>query len=239
MIEFDSTSHTYTNTETGEKYISTTTLLGEYHPKFDAPLMAKRVANRDGVSVEYVLNVWEEIKNRACVKGSMIHNFMEDYIKQGKKPDGKIGWMFTEYDRIIREQISHFTRTHSEMILWNHEYKVAGMADVVIEAGKYFYIVDFKTNKAFGYESKFNEYFFTPIDHLSVCEFNSYALQLSTYAYMYELLHKKKLKKLFVLYLRPDLRSFEVIPMNYLRAEVQQIFENYKLNCKVLHNINN
>jgi len=42
-------------------------------------------------------------------------------------------------------------------------------------------------------------------------------------------LYKKKLKQMFVLYLRPDLKSFEKIPMNYMRAEVQALFQNYKL----------
>ena len=228
MIEFDPVKHTYTNTETGELYISTTTLIGKYHPQFNAPLMAERVAKRDGVSTQFVLDMWEEIKNKACAKGSMIHNLLEDYIKEGKRID-KLPWMYDEYDRIIKETVWRPTKTHSEMVLWNHEYKIAGMADVIIESGKYFYVVDFKTNKAFGRESKFNEYFHKPIDHLAVCEFNSYALQLSVYAYMYELLHKKKLKQMFVLYLRPDLKSFEVIPMNYMRAEVQALFQSYQL----------
>ena len=230
MIEFDEANHTYTNTETGELYISTTTLLGKYHPEFDAPAMAARVARRDGVSTQLVLDTWEEIKNKACAKGSMIHNFMEDYLKKGIKPGDKLPWLFDEYDRIIKEQVFRPTKTHSEIVLWNHDAKVAGMADVIIDAGKYFYVVDFKTNKRFDRESRFNEYFHPPLDHLSVCEFNSYALQLSTYAYMYEPLTKKKLKKMFVLYLRPELKTFEVIPMNYMRAEIQALFENYKLN---------
>jgi len=40
-IKFDEKSHTYTHTETKEKFISVTTLLGKYKKPFDKEFHAK------------------------------------------------------------------------------------------------------------------------------------------------------------------------------------------------------
>jgi len=232
MIEFDPVGHTYTNTETGEKYISVTTLIGKYEPKFDEMFHATRISKRDGIPIEVILDTWEQIRVKATDKGSLIHNLLETYIKEGKK-EPKILWLFTEFDRLIKDNVFRHDKMHSEMVLWNHEYKIAGMADVIIEWKGYFFIVDFKTNKAFEYESKYNDYLFEPLDHLAVCEFNNYCLQLSTYAYMYEHMYKRKLKKMFILYLRPDLKSFDVIHLNYMKSEVCNLLDHYKHNYQV------
>jgi hypothetical protein len=229
MIEFEPLAHTYTNTETNEKYISVTTLIGKYEPAFDAPLVAGRISKRDGIPVDIILDTWEQIKNAACKKGSMIHDMMERYIKDGTR-NNNISWLYTEYDRIIKEQIWRYNKVHSEMLLYDHDYKVAGMADIVIDSGQYFYIVDFKTNKEFGFECKYGDYFFEPLEHLPVCEFNAYCLQLSMYAYMYSRLTGKKLKKMFILYLRPDIKSFDVIHLNYMMTEVHSLMDHYKHN---------
>jgi hypothetical protein len=228
MIEFDPVGHTYTNTETGEQYISVTALIGKYEPEFDAPGIAARISKRDGIPVDMILETWETIKDNACKRGSMIHDMLENYIKHGDRAGGKLPWLFDEFDRLIKQEIWRVGKMHSEIVLWSHEHKVAGMSDVIIDQGDYFWVVDFKTNKEFGYESKYNDFFFEPLQHLNVCEFNAYCLQLSTYAYMYELKTGKRLKRLFVMYLRADKKSFDIINLNYMRSEVHSMLEHYK-----------
>ena len=63
-IKFDEASHTYTHVDTGAPFISVTTLLGKYKQPFDRYGHSKRVAKREGVSQELVLEMWEEEKNR-------------------------------------------------------------------------------------------------------------------------------------------------------------------------------
>jgi len=229
VVTFDSGSHTYTNIKTGEKYVSVTTLLGKYKPKFDDHLHAERVAKRDGCTKHDILDKWEKIRTAATDKGTLVHNLLEDYIKTGRKPD-KAHWLFDEFSRLISENTSYIKTIYGEELLYNHDYKVAGTSDVVIDGGKYFHMADFKTNKAFNYYSKYNEYFSDPVSHLSVCEFNVYSLQLSMYAFMYEKMTNKKLKSVFVMFLRPDKKTFNVINMNYMKTDVENIFKNYKLN---------
>ena len=227
MVIFDPIEHKYTNDETNENYISATTILGEYKPKFDADGMAQRIAQRDGVTKEEVLENWAAITKKATDKGSFVHKLLEDYILSGTT-DVRIPWLFQSFDKRILETVERYSKVHSEKLLYNHHYKTAGTADLIYDNGKYFYVGDFKTNKAFKFDSKYNEFHLPPIDHLVCCEFNSYALQLSLYAYMYELMSGKKCKKLFIMYLRPDLRTFDVHHVNYLKCEVIALLEHYK-----------
>lgn len=227
MIVFDPVEHKYTNDETGEQYISATTILGRYKPKFDAEGMAERVARRDGLTKELVLETWAAITKKATDKGSFVHKLLEDYLTTGVKDD-RVLWLFQSFDKRIIETVERYNKVHSEKLLYNHDYKIAGTADLIFDYGQYFYVGDFKTNKAFTFESKYNEFHLAPINHLACCEFNSYALQLSLYAYMYELMSGKKCKKLFIMYLRPDLKNFDVHHVNYMKSEVVNLLNHYK-----------
>ena len=79
MITFDEKTHTYKCSKTGRELISATTLIGKYKKPFDKMENATRVANREGLDVEFVLEMWEKEKNRACDYGTNIHKVMEDY----------------------------------------------------------------------------------------------------------------------------------------------------------------
>ena len=83
MITFDEKSHTYKCSKTGRELISATTLIGKYKKPFDKMENATRVANREGLDVEFVLDMWEKEKNRACDYGTNIHKVMEDYLTEG------------------------------------------------------------------------------------------------------------------------------------------------------------
>lgn len=235
MIHFDPVEHKYTNTETDEVYISATTILGKYKPKFDSVGMAERVARRDGLTAEIVLETWAAITKKATDKGSFVHKLLEDYILTGVV-DNRLNWLYETFDKNIISTVPSYNKVHSELLLHNHDYKIAGTADLIYDVGNYFCVGDFKTNKAFKFDSKYNEYHLRPIDHLVCCEFNTYALQLSLYAYMYELMSGKKCKKLFILYLRADLKTFEVHHVNYLKNEVQLLLEHYKEKLSTAHN---
>ena len=93
-----------------------------------------------------------------------------------------------------------------------------------------FIVADFKTNKKYRFSNDFNEYFLAPVDHLPYCEFNTYALQLSMYAYMYEQKSGKKCNKIVTLYLEED--TWIPYHANYLKSDIINILTNYKLNAK-------
>jgi len=224
MIVFDEKLHTYTNSESKEKYISVTTLLGKYKTPFDKDKHSLRVAEREGVSQELVLEMWEKENKKATDRGTKIHKLMENYVSFGEKAED-YDWLYKSYDRIIPHAVNKFKKIYSENLLHDHSYKIAGTADLIYDHGDHFTIGDFKTNKKFNFTSDFNEYFKDPIGHLPYCEFNNYALQMSMYAYMYEKISNKKCKKILVFYLRDD--KWQPIHCNYLKSDISNILNHY------------
>jgi ATP-dependent exoDNAse (exonuclease V) beta subunit len=227
MIVFNEEKHTYTNDKTDEQYISVTTLLGKYKTPFDKDKHSLRVAEREGVTQEMVLEMWQKENKRATDRGTKIHKLMENYVSFGEKSND-YDWLYKSYDKVISYSIERFKKIYSENLLHNDEYKIAGTADLIYDHGDYFTIGDFKTNKKFNYTSDFNEHFKAPIDHLLYCEFNNYALQMSLYAYMYELNSGKKCKKIVVFYLRED--KWQPIYCNYLKSDIKNILSHYHQN---------
>ena len=230
MIVFDSDSHTYTNTETKDRYISTTTLLSKYKEPFDKEYHSLRVAKREGVPQEMVLESWAAENKRSTDRGSHIHKLLENYVTVGEiQSDYK--WLYKSYDNVISNSVDKFKTFCSEKLLYNHEFKLAGTADLIFDHGDFFTVGDFKTNKRFNFTSQYNELHKHPIDHLPYCEFNTYALQLSIYAFMHEELTGKKCSKLVVFYLDDDV--FRPIHCNYLKTDVIKLLKHFKVNCSV------
>jgi len=224
-VKFDEESHTYTH-KTLDKLISVTTLLGKYKKPFDSNYHAERVAKREGVSKDIVLEMWEAEKNKACDKGTKIHKLLEDYISYGDIKND-YGWLYKSYDKSVEYYIDRFSKVYCEKLLYNEEYKVAGTADLIYEHSKdEFTLGDFKTNKKFRFSSPFGERLLEPVDHLHNCENNIYALQLSIYAYFYEQLTGKRCRKLVIFYLSGD--RFKAYHCNYLKSDVEKVLENYK-----------
>ncbi|MDB4430252.1 PD-(D/E)XK nuclease family protein [bacterium] len=227
-ITFDEPSHTYTHNNTGEKFTSVTTLLGKYKKPFDADTAATRVAKREGVSKEMVLEMWDKEKNRACDRGTEIHKLLEDYITYGEQAD-HWSWLYKSYDKSSNWNIDKFSKVLCEQLVWNEEFKVSGLADLIYEhKDNTFTIGDFKTNKRYRFSSDYGEYMLPPLDHLPVCEHSTYGLQLSLYAYLYEQITGKKCRKLVIYYLEKD--RFVAHHPSYMKAEVKELLKHFFCN---------
>lgn len=83
-LYFDEGPHRYTDTN-GNEYISVTTIIGNYVPKFDAKYWARKKAKEQGVSEKEILRQWDKIKNEACDRGTITHNGIENAIKDVSK----------------------------------------------------------------------------------------------------------------------------------------------------------
>jgi ATP-dependent exoDNAse (exonuclease V) beta subunit len=224
-VRFDEESHTYTHDTLG-KFISVTTLLGKYKKPFDTHTHAQRVADREGVTKEMVIEMWEKEKNRACDKGSEIHKLLENYVMFGECADN-YNWLYKAYNKVISYSIDTHKKVLCENLLYNEQYKIAGTADLIYDHGDSFTIADYKTNKKFRFSSSFDEYLLDPVSHLTNCEFNIYGLQMSLYAYLFEALTGKKCRKCVVFWLDGDtLRPYHI---SYMKQEILSILNHYKL----------
>lgn len=79
-LYFDEPTHKYTDSYKND-YISTTTLLHQYQPKFDKSYWLRKKAKELGISEKELAKRWESITNEACERGTNNHNQLENGIK--------------------------------------------------------------------------------------------------------------------------------------------------------------
>ena len=105
-IFFNEPLHKYTD-NLGNEYISTTTLLHAYQPKFNKAYWLEKKANELGISKKTLEKQWQTITDEACARGSKIHGGLEDGIKGASQFAGAVkylsqykdeGEMITVYD---------------------------------------------------------------------------------------------------------------------------------------------
>jgi hypothetical protein len=87
------------------------------------------------------------------------------------------------------------------------------------------------TNRLFNFYNLFGyQTLKKPFDHLQNCQWSIYTLQLSTYAYMYELETGKKCRQIWIGYWNKTKEFFERIPIMYLKKEAKQLLDLHKYN---------
>ena len=77
---FEEEGHKY-HDNLGNEYLSTTTLLHEYVPKFQRDYWLKKKAKELHISVKQLEKQWQDITDEACTRGTKTHNALEDAIK--------------------------------------------------------------------------------------------------------------------------------------------------------------
>jgi len=185
---FDPKSHTYTDPVEKFSYTSVTKWVEKFKAPFDELSAATRIATRECVSVETILKEWEKKREDSKKFGTKVHKLLEVYNSTGKVIDTALISIINSFMRLNLNL--NKKNTHFEKLVFNKKLKIAGMSDVIMhnEDGKTFNVYDFKTNKKLRHKSPFNENLLPPLQQYPCCEYFTYALQLSMYAYLYKLM---------------------------------------------------
>ena len=298
-LYFNEEEHSYTD-NLGSSYISTTTIIGRYHDKFNKDAIAtacERIGKNPnhpkyikykGKTAKQLIYQWEEETKLACNRGSKKHNYLENTIKSCNgytlTANGFIndkiytiddiikghsyGKLSLEYFKrigidqiypqiysIISELVNSGFKIYAEIGVYDPEYGVSGLIDILLVKGKEFIILDWKTNKApirfeSGYYDK-DKYghllldnfiltpdktFHAPINHLPDSIGNHYTMQLSTYDYLVEsfgfknitniLCHIRRIED-FNINTDEEKEEVSFLPIKYLKDEVRDMFNDY------------
>jgi hypothetical protein len=238
--------HKYHHRETGKTYKSVTTTLSSIEPHFDSESVSLAIFNQldnakqeryVGLSQQEILDFWQKLNDDANIYGSKVHDIVERYLLANKWyfPDESEDGLFEQkviegYEALkINEGIAMWP----ERILFSEEYELAGMSDLIIDIDPIFFDVwDWKTNRVFNFFNEFGyQTLFKPFDHLQACQWSIYTLQLSVYAYMYELEHpNRKCRQICVGYWDKEKMSFEKIQIMYLKHEAKKLIEMHHYN---------
>lgn len=235
MVYLEESTHTYYNSENADiTYTSITKLVEKYKIPFDKMYHANRIAERDNRDVEDILEEWHQKNKEANEYGTNLHKILENYLIEGPQyyipKNDYEKTVIEEFEKldVVKNEVKPEAVLHYEFNTYNG---IAGTADIIEKAGnKYFNIWDFKTNKQFRYDSPFDNWLKFPVDFLPECEYSIYTLQLSIYAYLFELQTGRKANRIGAFYWDKQQQTFSFIPMMYMKDTVKNLIEHFKIN---------
>lgn len=220
----------------GEKQLtSCTTLLKNYYEEFDAPAQAAKSSAKYGEPVQYYIDLWDHERNSAAIKGSNFHDFADHYTHNRIFPydvsDHLKNHLYDFYNKFIKTSVM----IRTEMVMGCEELMLGGMIDMLAynRKDKYFYIVDYKTNKKIGRTGFKGKTMYEPISHLQDCEYTKYCLQTTIYRKIFEKYTGIPIKFSVLIYVNEKNKTYEPILCDYLEKEVDLIFADRLNELKV------
>jgi hypothetical protein len=235
--------HVYIHRLTGIKYNSVTKAIASIEPHFDAQAVSLAIVNQAdnvkqeryiGMTQTQILDYWQMLNDEANTYGTKVHDIVERYLKANK-------WWFPE-DELAKKVIEGYNNLNidegiemqPERIMFSEEFQLAGMSDLIVDIDQTFFDVgDWKTNRVFNFYNPYGyETLHKPFDHLQNCQWSIYTIQLSVYAYMYEMETGKKCRQIWVGYWDKTIETFQKIQIMYLKHEARKLLELHKYNTQ-------
>ena len=208
-VIFKSQNHKYESVDSdGIEWTSVTSFISKYKKPFDAQSVAEKSSKSKkskwyGMSVEDILQAWENESNRAIDQGNWYHNQREADLLELNTIE-RHGCILPIIRPLVTDDVKYAPSQklvegmYPEHFVYLKSAGICGQSDLVEVAKGYVNITDYKTNKEIKKESYVNwegvsQKMLKPVSHLDDCNFWHYALQLSTYMYII-LKHNPKLK---------------------------------------------
>ena len=180
---FDPIKHQYTFE--GTPFISVTKYISRFHKKFDSDFWSKKKAEERGVDQQEILNEWKELNDRANFIGTSTHNWIENYFNreyQTLPTDLDVIDRINKFNKIFATHLYKLTPIKFEQRVFSKKWKIAGMVDALFLYKDSLLILDYKTNKDFTVDNKYDEKLLQPFEDQDKCHLTEYSIQLSLYS---------------------------------------------------------
>jgi hypothetical protein len=227
--------------------ISVTTFIHEFCNEFDAEGMAEKVANRDGKTIQQVLDEWTYKRDFSCEKGTTCHEFSQalwsrniynplyfDNSEEYKMAVAKIRCQAINFHEDYLDTLEHLI---DELPIGSEEYDIASCDDHLfynkLTGG--LVLVDYKTNSTLkGYNDaesnrKYTKKMKVPLHKIDDDALHHYYIQLSIYKFLIEKYTGLKVDEMFIVYMSENIENYEIIEIPYLKKEVEMILENRRV----------
>lgn len=227
--------------------ISVTRFIEEFTNEFDKYGVAERVANKEGKTVQQVLDEWEYKNKFACAKGSTCHEFAQslwsgnewnwidfnddhDYNMAVIKIQNQAHNFYNDY----QDRLEHLA---DEFVIGSENYSIASAIDhlFINKLTGGLVLVDYKTNSDIHKNERYAKKMKVPLSHLKDTTLNHYAIQLSIYRYLVEKYTNSKFEEMFIVWFSELNDNYEIIEVPYLKKEVEEILENRR--CKNMKSV--
>ena len=221
--------------------ISVTRLIEEYCNEFDAEAIAEKVAIKNNVSIQNVLDEWDYKNKFACVKGSTCHEYAQSLWSGNEykelKFDGSVKYKVsvsviqTQAIRFYNDYKDRLKHLADEYVIGSEEYDIASAIDhlFINKLTGGLVLVDYKTNSDIHKNEKYAKNMKVPLSHLKDFTLNHYYIQLSIYKYIVEKYTNLKIEEIFIVYFSENIENYEIIEIPYLKDEVEKILENRRV----------
>lgn len=170
----DELQHTYTIDSHTFKY-SVTQLVNQYTPPFQADMIARIVASKEGCEPQDILRKWEVNKEIAQDYGNAVDKAVQYWVDYGEGPKQQ------HLEEIVEDFKKDFSKNLSAQIaVYDKQMSVCGTIDVVESLGnKKVNVIDVKSNAEF--YKKPHGRLLAPFNDLQNNNENKYRIQLSLY----------------------------------------------------------
>ena len=195
-----------------------------------------------------ILAEYDRKREESCIRGTAIHSqFEESFYGKSKFDFKRFGFdEVSDCDFTCKKDYYKLDLprgVYPEFLISCKSddglLRLSGQIDFLCIDGTDVYICDWKTNreiKKSGYFDKMKKQKQTlkyPLNDLDDCNFNIYQLQLSTYAYMLQILRPElNIKKLMIYHIDHD-GNETMHECKYLKKEVIRMLNHYKKQVKV------
>jgi ATP-dependent exoDNAse (exonuclease V) beta subunit len=246
-VVFSEKDHSYFINGKKAKY-SVTQAIKRYEEPFEEKKIANIVAKKQGMLVEDILKLWEFKREYACLKGTLFHLYVENYMQKKKVPLNKFliesfikdyrGYVteqefYEDISRYVANFFDFFQKWKEEHILVKPELVIADKETLLcgcIDNLSYNHkteeltIFDYKSNREIKDKNKSN--LLGLLQHLKANTMVKYSLQIHLYKLIFERNTPFKIKKMDIVWVGGD--SLEVFPAQDLETEALAILEDLK-----------
>ena len=249
-IKYYDEPHTYYMGD--KKMTSATQLISKFKQKFDSDFWSEKKADERGITKEEILKEWKDKSEYSCEKGTLFHEYAENYLnnkifpypkdrvikilegnefKQVDTLKSDFDKMVIQFNKFYEESYGKLIPMKSEIIVGDEELGICGMVDQLFWNTKTndLQIWDWKTNKEIKRKNRWQQ-FKEPLSHLDVCEFNTYSLQLSLYRYIIEKNTNIELGDSYIVWFNEKNNNYEPIKCRDYRNEVKAMLKDYNKN---------
>lgn len=187
-----------------------------------------------------ILDAWDEENRRSCERGTKIHSELEhSFYKKGKNIDISKFQIDGTFECIKdKTELDLENGVYPEYLISfdskDNRFHLAGQIDLLVKKGNSIIVGDFKTNKKIDQKSFFDSKSRTsqkmkfPLNSLEDCNYWHYTLQLSTYAWMLQVLNPEfVIEDLVLIHFDHD-DNMTVYHLPYLKDEVVKMLSFYK-----------
>jgi hypothetical protein len=198
-ITFREDNHSYVDNN-GKRYVSGTTFIKPFFPKFDAVAVSERCAAGDnpkyaGRDPGEIRAEWMAEGKRGSGEGDNVHTYIEAVLsgwpkfKQPRPISLRCAFLFWQARRAMRWLTvgRGLVFIACEMIVFSPSLGLAGSIDLLMydQFRNEAVILDWKQNKEIKSTNQFQSAI-EPIDHLQDTDISKYSLQLSLYQHIIE-----------------------------------------------------